>query len=143
MRGRLRGHHLLRDVGRAYDMLLGVLVLGQRIDEDGTVGRQALDVFAGDSKGQDETSSASGRSFRPPAELENANVGLKVAIRMLGWSVRAVHLEWLLHAVEVIRPEDVVVHGVRGVETGRQATVEDAHDGRKQLTGVTDAVSTA
>jgi len=107
-------------------MLLGVLVLGQRIDGDGTVGRQALNVFAGDSKGQDETSSASGQSFRPPAELENANVGLKVAPRMLGWSVRAVHLERLSHAVEVVGTEDVVVHGVLGVETGGQAIVEEA-----------------
>src|SRR3989442_15716762 len=125
MRGRLRGHHLLRDVGRAYDMLLGVLVLGQRIDEDGTVGRQALDVFAGDSKGQDETSSASGRSFRPPPELENANVGLKVAPRRLGWTVRAVHLEGRSHAAEVVGTEDVVVQGVLGVEAREKAVREE------------------
>src|SRR6266540_3757519 len=30
-------------------MLLGVLALRQRVDEDRAVGRQALDVFAGDS----------------------------------------------------------------------------------------------
>src|SRR5439155_10424001 len=43
--GRPSNYLCLRDVDCPASMLLGVLVLGQRIDEDGTVGRQALDVF--------------------------------------------------------------------------------------------------